>query len=142
MDSSELRDFADDYFKFDEFDEYGRKLSEQVQNTVGKGEIARYENVLKGPFSRIVKAGMKGVMYMLYMLFDDINLPICNGAILDQVFVVRSKVSHVDTVVCPIQPPITYNLCSWITIPVIYVTYNWWAKKSPTFSFCFWIFIG
>ena len=31
-------------FKFDEkFDENGRKLSKWVVNTVGKGEIARYE---------------------------------------------------------------------------------------------------
>ena len=31
---------ADDIFKFDE---HGRKLTKQVENTVGKGEIARYE---------------------------------------------------------------------------------------------------
>ena len=32
--------FADDNFKFDE---NGRQLSKRVENTVGKGEIARYE---------------------------------------------------------------------------------------------------
>ena len=37
LDSSELREVADDNFKFDE---NGRKLSERVENTVGKGEIA------------------------------------------------------------------------------------------------------
>ena len=37
---SKLKEFADDNFKFDE---NGRKLSKQVENTVGKGEIARYE---------------------------------------------------------------------------------------------------
>ena len=38
--------FADDNFKFDE---NGRKLSKQVENTVGKGEIARYEQFLLFP---------------------------------------------------------------------------------------------
>ena len=40
LDSSELKDFADNNFKFDE---NGRKLSKPVENTVGKGEIARYK---------------------------------------------------------------------------------------------------
>ena len=31
------------------FDENGRKLSKQVENTVGKGEIARYEQFLLFP---------------------------------------------------------------------------------------------
>ena len=35
-----LKEFADDNFKFDKND---RKLSKRVENTVGKGEIARYE---------------------------------------------------------------------------------------------------
>ena len=39
LDSSKLKEFADNDFKFDE---NGRKLSKQVENTVGKGEIARY----------------------------------------------------------------------------------------------------
>ena len=38
--TTKLKYFADDNFKFDE---NGRKLSKQVENTVGKGEIARYE---------------------------------------------------------------------------------------------------
>ena len=38
LDSSTLKEFADDNFKFDET---GRQLSKQVENTVGKGEIAR-----------------------------------------------------------------------------------------------------
>ena len=38
-----MKEFADDNFKFDED---GRKLSKQVENTVGKGEIARYEQFL------------------------------------------------------------------------------------------------
>ena len=41
-----MKEFADDNFKFDE---NGRKLSKQVKNTVGKGEIARYEQFLLFP---------------------------------------------------------------------------------------------
>ena len=43
---SQATNFADDNFKFDE---NGRKLSERVENTVGKGEIARYEQFLLFP---------------------------------------------------------------------------------------------
>ena len=46
LDSSKLKEFADDNFKFDEI---GRELSKQVENTVGKGEIARYEQFLLLP---------------------------------------------------------------------------------------------
>ena len=41
-----MKDFADDNFNFDE---NGRKLSKLVENTVGKGEIARYEQFLLFP---------------------------------------------------------------------------------------------
>ena len=40
LDSSKLKEFADDNSKFDE---KGRKFSKQVENTVQKGEIACYE---------------------------------------------------------------------------------------------------
>ena len=43
LDSSKFKDFADDNFKCDK---NGRKLYKQVENTVGKGEIARYERFL------------------------------------------------------------------------------------------------
>ena len=43
LDSSKLKEFADSNFKFEE---NGRKLSKHVENTVGKGEIARYEQFL------------------------------------------------------------------------------------------------
>ena len=46
LDSSKLKEFADDNFKFEE---NGRKLSKRVENTVGKGEIARYEQFLLFP---------------------------------------------------------------------------------------------
>ena len=58
LDSSKLKEFADDNFKFDK---NGRKLSKQVENTVENGEIARYEQFLlfpvfsKGLFPRHVK---------------------------------------------------------------------------------------
>ena len=44
--SSKLKEFADDNFKLDE---NGRKFSKQVENTVGKGEIACYEKFLLFP---------------------------------------------------------------------------------------------
>ena len=46
LDSSKLKEFADNNFKFDE---NGRKLSNQVENIVGKGEIARYEQFFLFP---------------------------------------------------------------------------------------------
>ena len=48
LDSSKLKEFADDNFIFDE---YGRKFSKWVENTVGKGEISRYEQFLFFPHS-------------------------------------------------------------------------------------------
>ena len=46
LDSSKLKDFADDNFKFDE---NGRQLSKWVINTVGKGEIACNEQFFLFP---------------------------------------------------------------------------------------------
>ena len=46
LDSSKLKEFADDNSKFDI---NGRKYSKQVKSTVGKGEIARYEQFLLFP---------------------------------------------------------------------------------------------
>ena len=46
LDSSKLKKFADNNFKFDK---NGRKISKRVENTVGKGEIARYEQFLLFP---------------------------------------------------------------------------------------------
>ena len=43
LDSSNLKGFADNNFRFDE---KGRQFSKTVENTVGKGEIARYEQFL------------------------------------------------------------------------------------------------
>ena len=46
LDSSKLIEFADDNFRFVK---NGRKLSKWVENTMGKGEIARYEEFLLFP---------------------------------------------------------------------------------------------
>ena len=57
-----MKEFVDDNFKFDE---NGRKLSKWVVNTVGKGEIARYEQFLLFPqcFQKACFPGAsKGVM--------------------------------------------------------------------------------
>ena len=45
-DRSKPKEFADDNF---EFDKKGRELSKRVENTMGKGEIARYEQFLLFP---------------------------------------------------------------------------------------------
>ena len=62
LDSSKLKEFADDNFKFDE---NGREFSKQVENTVGKEEIARYEQFLLFPqwFQKPCFSGaLKGVI--------------------------------------------------------------------------------
>ena len=41
-----LTEFADDNFKFDD---NGRKFLKQVENTMGKGEIARYKQFVLFP---------------------------------------------------------------------------------------------
>ena len=46
LDSSKLKQFADDNYKFDEND---RKFDKHVENTKGKGEIARNEQFLLLP---------------------------------------------------------------------------------------------
>ena len=46
LDASKLKELACDKLKFVES---GRKLSKQVENTVGKGEIACYEQFLLFP---------------------------------------------------------------------------------------------
>ena len=46
LDLSKLKEFTDDNFRFDE---NGRNLSKLVENTVGTGEIALYEQFLLFP---------------------------------------------------------------------------------------------
>ena len=45
-----MKEFADDNFKFDE---KGRKFSKWVENAMGKGEIARYEQLYFSPFPTV-----------------------------------------------------------------------------------------
>ena len=62
LDSSKLKEIADDNFKFDE---NLRKFCKRVENTVGKGEIARYEQFLLFPpsvFKRLVSQGRQKVL--------------------------------------------------------------------------------
>ena len=53
LDSSKFKALADENLKFDE---NGRGFSKRVENTVGKGEIARYKQFLLSPqcFQRLV----------------------------------------------------------------------------------------
>ena len=46
LDSSKLKEFADDNFRFDE---NGSKLSKWIENIVGKGEVARNKQFLLFP---------------------------------------------------------------------------------------------
>ena len=48
LDSSKLKESADDNFEFDE-NGSGKEFSKWLENTVGKGEIARYEQFLLFP---------------------------------------------------------------------------------------------
>ena len=62
LDRSKLKQSTDDSFKFDE---NSRKFSKQVENTVGKREIARYEQFFLFPqcFQKAFFAGAsKGVV--------------------------------------------------------------------------------
>ena len=72
LNSSKLKEFANDNFKFDK---NGRKLSKQVENTVEKGEIARYEQFLLFPqcFQKACFPGAsKGVIVWEWVkLFSD-----------------------------------------------------------------------
>ena len=64
LDRSKLKQSADDSFKFDE---NNRKFSKRAENTVGKGEIALYEQFLLFPqcFQKACFAGTsKGVIVL------------------------------------------------------------------------------
>ena len=56
LDSSKLIEFADDNLKFNES---SRKISKWIENAVGEGEIARYEQFLLFPqcFQKSYAAG-------------------------------------------------------------------------------------
>ena len=60
LDSSRLKGYADNNFKFDK---NGRRLSKWVENTMGKGETAHYEQFLlfHSVFKRLVSQGRQKV---------------------------------------------------------------------------------
>ena len=75
LDWSKLKQSADDNFKFDE---NSRKFSKRVKNSMGKGEIARYEQFLlfptvssKGLFPRGVKRCGNGLTGLLLEVMDE-----------------------------------------------------------------------
>ena len=53
LDSSKMKDLADDNFKFDE---NNRMFSKRVENAVGKGEIARLRAI--SPFPTVFSKGL------------------------------------------------------------------------------------
>ena len=55
LDRSKSKQSADDNFKFDE---NSRKFSKWVENTVGKGEIARYELRAISPLPTVFSKGL------------------------------------------------------------------------------------
>ena len=74
LDWSRLKQFADDNFKFDE---NSRKFSKWVENTVGKGEIARYEQFLLFPqcFQKAYFPGeSKGVIVLEWVKWVEITV--------------------------------------------------------------------
>ena len=60
LDSSKLKEFADDNF---EFNENGRKSSERTENTVGKGEIPQYEEFLLFPQCFLKDSEVQGLFW-------------------------------------------------------------------------------
>ena len=60
--SSKLKEFADDDFKFDE---NGRKLSNRVGNTVGKGDVTSNFSFSHSVFKRLVSQGRQKVGYLV-----------------------------------------------------------------------------
>ena len=60
FDSSKLKDFADDNFKFDE---NGRKFFKGEENTVGKGEIACYVSPFPTVFSKDMYCKKPGLIW-------------------------------------------------------------------------------
>ena len=70
-----MKDFADNNFKFDE---NARKLSKPVENTVGKGEIAHYEQFLLFPqcFQKACFPGASGGV----IVWEWVNVLVCRSA--------------------------------------------------------------
>ena len=74
-----MKEFKDDNFRYDES---GRKISKWVENTVGKGEIARYEQFLLFPhcFQKACFPGAsKGVIVWEWVNFCGICCRQCHN---------------------------------------------------------------
>ena len=73
LDSSRLKEYADDNFRFDKNDS---KFSRPVENTAGRGEIAHYEQFLLFPqcFQKISTADIlkPGVVWERVKLSDSL----------------------------------------------------------------------
>ena len=81
-----MKEFSDDNFKFDE---NSRKLSKRVENTVGKGEIARYEQFLLFPqcFQKACFPGVsKGVIVWEWVKGKHCH--VCHSKIFQDVIVI------------------------------------------------------
>ena len=74
-----MKEFADDNFKLDE---NGRKFSKQVENTVGKGEIARYEQFLLPQCYQKVTLCGNGVNLTLIQAHFSFFFPCFQGVLL------------------------------------------------------------
>ena len=76
LDSSKLKGFADDNFKFVES---CGKVSERIENIVGKGEIARYEQLLLFPqcFQKTSTANM----YKPGLVWERVNWVVMKGTV-------------------------------------------------------------
>ena len=84
-----MKPFADDNFKFDE---NGIKLFKRVENTVGKGEIARYEQFLLVP-QCFQKACFPGASKSV-IICDACSLPHANAFDLDECKILTSDVKE------------------------------------------------
>ena len=73
LDSSKLKEFADDNLKFDENE---GKFSKRVENTVAKGEIAHYEQFLffHSVFKRLVLQTRKNQGGLVWEQSNDTTL--------------------------------------------------------------------
>ena len=76
VDWSKLKQFTDDNFKFDE---NSRRFSKQVENTVGKGEIAHYKQFLLFPqcfLKACFPGASKGVIVWEWVKKTEVLLPL------------------------------------------------------------------
>ena len=100
LDKSKLKESADDNFKFHE---NSRKFSKRVENTVGKGEIAHYEQFLLFPqcFQKACFPGAsKGVIKWEWVKIDVTFLylkSITVHIIKQQKFYTCPKLKHLQT---------------------------------------------